>query len=152
GPRVRFCPTADIDDRGLPMAKHECAWLSSRRWAAQRLARLERLDGYLAEFDRASSVLQDDRPLVEHAIAQFGGLFAVEHDGDVPSVDRDLVRVPLLACLRHGINLNIASNGTGAVAWVRPFVENVSLIAGAVGDHFRIEATEINSAIGVVAR
>ena len=53
----------------------------------------------LAEFDGARRVLQSDRPLVEHAVAQFCRRLAIENGSNVASVRRDFVCIPFAAGL-----------------------------------------------------
>src|SRR5262245_57033775 len=114
--------------------------------------RLQRLDRDLAEFDRALTVLQSERPLGKKPVVQLGRLLAVEHHGDLPSLGRDFVGVPLPPGLGHRVHLDVMDDPAGAVGRVLALVEDIDLVAGPVTDLGRFLAAEEDSAVGVVAR
>jgi hypothetical protein len=62
----------------------------------------------------------------------------------------DLVGIPLAARLRHRIDLGGIHDRAGAIARVRPLVEDVDLIAGLAVDGLRLLAADEDSAIGLV--
>ena len=64
---------------------------------------------------------------------------------------RDLIGVPFAAGLRHRFNLGDVDDRPGAVARVRPLVEDVDLVAGLGADALRLLAADEDAAIGVVA-
>src|SRR6476469_3699566 len=113
---------------------------------------LERFYFHLAEFDRAGPVLQGDRTFVKHAVAQLCRRLSIQHDSDVAAVRGHLICIPLAARFRHRTDFDVTRDRAGAIARIRTLVEDIGFVAGAVGYLLRIEATEIDSAIGIIAR
>src|SRR5262249_5233945 len=108
----------------------------------------ERLHRHLAKLDRARAVLQSERPFLEDAGANLGGLLAIEHHGEIAAAGGDLIGVPLAGRLRHRIDLGEIDDCAGAVARIRSLVEYVHLIAGARADHLGIDAVYEDAAVG----
>ena len=78
-------------------------------------------------------------------------LLFVEHNGEMRALGSDFIGIPLPRGLRHRIDLGDIDDRTGAVAWVRPLVEDVDLVAGLAADSLRLLATDEDAAVGVVA-
>lgn len=58
---------------------------------------LKRLDRDLAELHHALPILERERSLDPHAVADLGRLLAVEHRRDIAAIRRDFVGVPFAA-------------------------------------------------------
>src|SRR6516165_8259013 len=117
-----------------------------------RLSVLERFYFHLAEFDRPGPVLQGDGTFIKHAVAQLCRRLSIQHDGDVAAVRRHFICIPLAARFRHRTDFDVTCDRAGAIARIRTLIEDIGFVAGAFGYLLRIEATEIDSAVGIIAR
>src|SRR5512139_3094261 len=93
----------------------------STYWSGFKLD-LKRFYLNLAEFDRASAVLQRDWPFIEHAVAQLCRHLAIENDSNVAAVRRYFVCIPFAGGFWHRINFDVSGDRTGAVTWIRALV------------------------------
>src|SRR6516162_8078974 len=116
-----------------------------------RYSQLYRLDRDLAELDHALAELQRHRSFGVHAAADAGGFLAVEPDGKVAALGRNLHGAPLAAGLGHWVNLSVIDDGAGAIAGVGPRVEDVALVAGLGAGLLGVLAADEDAAVGVVA-
>lgn len=112
---------------------------------------LVRPDSDLAELDHAGAMLQREMAFREEAIVQLSGLLAIEHERDLAPLDRDLVGIPLPTGLGHRIDFGEVHNAAGPVGWILALVEDIGLVAVAVGDRCGILATQEDAAVGVIA-
>src|ERR1700761_9146844 len=79
------------------------------------------------------------------------GLLTVQRDDEMRSLRRDLISIPFAAGLRHRLALTDIDNRAGAIARVRPLVENIHLVAGFAADALGLFATDENAAVGIIA-
>ena len=106
------------------------AWHKKAHPLKAREPNLQRLDLHLAEFDHAGTVLERERsPRIVLAVLHVSGLLAVEDDDEMRALRGDVEGVPFARRFRHRINLGDVDNRAGAIARVRPLVEDVDLIA-----------------------
>ena len=85
------------------------------------------------------------------AAADARGFLAVEHDGKIAALGRNLHRAPLATGLRHRVDLGMIDDGAGAVARVGARVEDVALVAGFGAGLVGVLATDEDPAVGIVA-
>src|SRR5262249_62050229 len=90
-------------------------------------SQLQRLYRHLAKLDRALAELQRERSFGMQAAADARGLLAVERDGKVAALGRNLHRAPLATGLRHRVDLGVIDDGAGAVARIGARVVDVAL-------------------------
>src|SRR5215217_5583572 len=114
-------------------------------------AQLQRLDGDLAELDHALAELQRQGSFAVHAAADARGFLAVERDGKVAALGRNLHRAPLATGLGHGVDLGVIDDGAGAVARIGPRVVDVALVSGLGSGLLGILAADEDAAVGIVA-
>src|SRR5438132_3266230 len=121
--------------------------------ASKQLARsqLQRLDSDLAELDHALAELQREWSFGVQAAADARGLLAVEHDGKVAALGRNLHGAPLATGLGHRVDLGVIDDGASAIARVGPRVEDVTLVAGLGSGLFEVLAADKDAAVGIVA-
>ena len=106
---------------------------------------------HLAELDHAGTVLKRERsPGIVLAVLDISGLLAVEHDDEMRALRGDLVGIPFARRFRHRINLGNVDDRTGAIARVRPLVEDVDLIADLGVDLVPDVTADENAAIGLL--
>src|SRR5262249_60192248 len=91
-------------------------------------SQLQRLDSDLAELDHALAELQREWSFGVQAAADARGLLAVEHDGKVAALGRNLHGAPLATGLGHRVDLGVIDDGASAIARVGPRVEDVTLV------------------------
>src|SRR5215211_3686278 len=114
-------------------------------------AQLQRLDGDLAELDHALAELQRQWSFGVHAAADGRGFLAVERDGKVAALGRNLHRAPFATGLGHRVDLGVIDDGAGAVARIGPCVVDVALVAGLGSGLLGILAADEDAAVGIVA-
>src|SRR5262245_2929580 len=114
-------------------------------------SQLQRLYRHLAEFDRALAELQREWSFGMQAAADARGLLAVERDGKVAALGRNLHRAPLATGLRHRVDLGVIDDGAGAVARIGARVVDIALVAGLGAGLFGVFAADEDAAVGIVA-
>src|SRR5207342_1218526 len=104
-----------------------------------------------AEADGAGCRLQRNRPAAMPAVVAVHRLLAVQHDGHAVAARSDLVRVPAVGRLGHGLpDHGDIDDGAGAVARVGALVEDVDLVSVVGAYLVAILAAEENAAVGVL--
>ena len=121
------------------------------RQASSSRSQLQRLDSDLAELDHALAELQRHWSFGMRAAADARGLLAVEHDGKVAALGRNLHGAPLATGLRHRVDLGVIDDSAGAVARVGPRVEDVALVAGLGAGFLGVLAADEDATVGIVA-
>jgi hypothetical protein len=86
-----------------------------------------------------------------HAAPDARGILAVEHDGKVAALGRDLHGAPLAPGLGHRVDLGMIDDGAGAVARIGPRVEDVALVAGLGSRFLGVLAADEDAAVGIIA-
>src|SRR5437016_860488 len=114
-------------------------------------SQLQRLDSDLAELDHALAELQRQWPFGVHAAADARGFLAVEQDGKVTPLGRNLHGAPLAPGLGHRVDLGVIDDGAGAVARVGPRVKDVALVAGLGAGLLGVLAADEDATVGIVA-
>src|SRR5205814_4551732 len=84
------------------------------------------------------------------AVLDVSCLLAVEHDDEMRALRGDLVGIPFARRFRHRINLGDVDNRAGAVARVRPLVEDIDLVADLGVDLVPDVTADENAAIGLL--
>src|SRR6516165_9650550 len=119
-------------------------------WAVSR-SQLQRLYRHLTELDRALAELQREWSFGVQAAADARGLLAVEHDGKVAALGRNLHGAPLATGLGHRVDLGVIDDGASAIARVGPRVEDVALVAGLGAGLLGVLAADEDATVGIVA-
>src|SRR5262249_26684266 len=138
----------------LQTTKQVCTRLplpQEERQASSSRSQLQRLDSDLAELDHALAELQRHWSFGMRPAADARGFLAVEHDGKIAALGRNLHRAPLATGLRHRVDLGVIDDGAGAVARVGARVEDVALVAGFGAGLVGVLATDEDAAVGIVA-
>ena len=97
-------------------------------------------------------MLQRDRTFGEKTVVEFRGLVAVEHCGDVPPLDGDLVSIPFAAGLGHRMHFDEIDDRACPVSRVRPLIVDIRLVTCPGADGLGIATAHEDAAVGVVAR
>src|SRR6516164_2251064 len=114
-------------------------------------SQLQRLYRHLAELDRALAELQREWSFGMQAAAGARGLLAVERDGKVAALGRNLHSAPVATGLGHRVDLGVIDDGAGAVARIGARVVDVALVAGFGAGLFGVFAADEDAAVGIIA-
>src|SRR5262244_2074176 len=168
GPGFRFVPESDRIDTPQQLSESLCnrtcncqtrsscgcvSCPATGKEASKQRSRspLQRLYRHLAELDRALAELQREWSFGMQAAADARGLLAVERDGKVAALGRNLHSAPLATGLGHRVDLGVIDDGAGAVARIGARVVDVALVAGLGAGLFGVFAADEDAAVGIVA-